>query len=112
MLLFILFLFLSTFTEGKTLYVSVDGNDNKQGTQSDPFKSISQASKLAEPGDTIFVMNGIYRERVAPPKSGTEGKPITYKKVNSSVKSLLRGSDEWSPSWKRHQRKCLFRRTG
>ena len=64
----IISLFLSTFGEGKTLYVSVEGNDNNQGTRSDPFKSISQASKIAEPGDTVFVMKGIYRERVAPPK--------------------------------------------
>ena len=60
LLLFTLFsLFSKTcIAEGKTFYVSVDGNDKKQGTQSDPFRSINHASKLAEPGDKIFVMNG------------------------------------------------------
>ena len=29
----IISLFLSTFGEGKTLYVSVEGNDNNQGTK-------------------------------------------------------------------------------
>ena len=103
----IISLFLSTFGEGKTLYVSVEGNDNNHGTRSDPFKSISQASKIAEPGDTVFVMKGIYRERVAPPKSGTEGKPITYK-GSKLGEVFIKGSDEWSPSWKRHQGNIYF----
>ena len=104
LLLFTLFSLFSKIciAEAKTFYVSVDGNDKKQGTQSDPFRSINHASKLAEPGDTIFVMNGIYRERVAPPKSGSPGKPITYKGEELG-KVFLRGSNEWSPSWKHHK---------
>lgn len=44
-----------------------------------PFKSIMAAARLAQPGDTITVHAGIYREYVNPPRGGTsEADRITY----------------------------------
>ena len=45
-----------------------------------PLKTISAAAELAQPGDTITVHAGIYRERVTPPRGGTSDKNrITYR---------------------------------
>ena len=85
--------------DGKTIVVSIDGADSGKGTEKAPFKTIGHASKLAEPGDTILVKKGIYRERVAPPKSGIPGRPITYKGEELGT-VFIRGSDQWSPTWK------------
>jgi alpha-N-arabinofuranosidase len=44
-----------------------------------PLKTISAAAELAQPGDTITVHAGVYRERMDPPRGGTsDGQRITY----------------------------------
>jgi hypothetical protein len=44
-----------------------------------PLKTISAAAELAQPGDTITVHAGVYRERVDPPRGGTsDTSRITY----------------------------------
>ncbi len=71
-----------TELDGRTLHVSVQGNDKNPGTQSKPLQTISAAALLAMPGDTVLVHEGIYRERVNPPRGGTsDEKPITYMAV-------------------------------
>ncbi len=49
-------------------HVSVAGNDRNAGTQEAPLRTIQRAADLAQPGDTITVHEGIYRERVDPPR--------------------------------------------
>ena len=67
---------------GKVWFVNV--SDPKasdapgSGTKAVPFKSISPAAALAQPGDTVMVGAGVYRERIAPARSGTPDAPITY----------------------------------
>ncbi|WP_423126984.1 right-handed parallel beta-helix repeat-containing protein [Gaoshiqia sp. Z1-71] len=64
---------------GKTYYVSINGNDKNPGTQKKPLQTISAAALLAMPGDTVLVYEGIYRERVNPPRGGlSDDKRITY----------------------------------
>ena len=46
------------------LYVSVAGNDIFPGTIEQPFRTIQHAADTAEPGDTVLIRGGIYRERV------------------------------------------------
>jgi alpha-N-arabinofuranosidase len=52
-------------------HVSVHGNDAHEGTTRFPLRTISAAAVRAMPGDTITVHQGVYRERVAPPRGGT-----------------------------------------
>ena len=73
--------------EGRTLlsswYVSAgSGSDLNQGTLGQPFQTIQQAAKLAQPGDTVFIRGGIYRETVIPAHSGTAAAPIVYQPYN------------------------------
>lgn len=54
----------------RTLIVSVAGADSADGTDAKPYRTISAAAAFAQPGDTILVKPGIYRERVTPPRGG------------------------------------------
>ena len=74
----------------------VTGSDENNGSLSEPFKTIQTASNIAQPGDSIFVQPGVYRERVSPPRGGFSGKPIVYKSVIKN-KAIIRGSVEWKP---------------
>jgi hypothetical protein len=58
----------------KEFHVSVNGNDQDKGSRSKPFKTISAAARVAQPGDVITVHAGVYRERIAPPRGGTSDK--------------------------------------
>ncbi len=55
--------------------VSKDGNGSKQM----PYKNISDAAKVAKPGDEVIVAPGVYRENVNPYFGGTEENRIVYR---------------------------------
>lgn len=73
-------------------------NDANPGTPSAPLKTISQAAWVAQPGDTVRVHPGIYRERVAPRLGGTEAEPILYEAVEGAP-VVIRGSDVLDVGW-------------
>ena len=55
-----------------TYYVSVSGNDGSDGqSQATAFRTITHAMNRAQPGQTIYVMNGTYNEHVFITTSGT-----------------------------------------
>ena len=62
---------LSMAAHATTFYVATNGRDANRGTDSSPLRTIQHAANLAQPGDTIIVHEGIYRERVSPPRGGT-----------------------------------------
>lgn len=84
----------------RTIYVSNKGNDNNFGTTGQPVKTIQKAADMAMPGDTVYVFEGTYRERVAPPRGGTEGNEIVYR-GEPGKNVIIKGSDVWRPDWKR-----------
>jgi Right handed beta helix region/Protein of unknown function (DUF1565) len=73
-------------------------NDDRTGTREFPFKTISRAAELAEPGDTVLVHEGVYRERVAPARGGEEERPIIYAAAPGET-VVIKGSDVWRPEW-------------
>lgn len=75
-----------------------NASDKNPGTSSLPFSTISQAAALAQPGDTVLVRAGIYRERVAPPRGGEPGKPIVYLAATGE-EVYIKGSEVWQPEW-------------
>ncbi|MBN3906140.1 MAG: right-handed parallel beta-helix repeat-containing protein [Nostoc sp. NMS1] len=53
---------IGTKTTPKTYYVSVTGNDKNSGlSNSSAFRTIQKAANLTNPGDTVLIMNGVYR---------------------------------------------------
>ncbi len=63
-------------------YVDANVSDTGNGSKEQPFASISEAAKIALPGDEVIVANGIYREYVDPAHGGTKDKRITYRAAN------------------------------
>ena len=51
-------------------HVSTTGWEGNDGSYSKPFKAISAAARIAQPGDVITVHEDIYRERINPPRGG------------------------------------------
>lgn len=51
--------------------------DDNPGTAEAPLKTISAGVKLLQPGDTVLVETGVYRETVTIEQGGEAGKPIT-----------------------------------
>ncbi|THU39640.1 hypothetical protein FAM09_14175 [Niastella caeni] len=60
-------------------YVSPDGSDGNTGTINNPLRNINTALSKVLPGDTVFVRNGTYAEKIVFPKSGRLDKYITLK---------------------------------
>jgi Ca-dependent carbohydrate-binding module xylan-binding/Protein of unknown function (DUF1565) len=60
-------------------YVSTTGSDSNLGTSSSPVKSITKASQLAKPGDTVLVDGGVYNGLVTINANGTASAPVTFK---------------------------------
>ena len=84
----------------KDYHVSTGGIDSNPGTRSKPFKIISRASEIAQPGDTITVHEGIYREEITPPRGGiSDDKRIIYQAAEGQ-KIVIKGS-EIVKGWKK-----------
>jgi len=86
---------------GITYHVSQAPNasDENPGTAEAPFRTVSHAAQIAQPGDTVLVHAGIYRECVRPVRGGTgPDNMITYQAAPGE-KVILRGSELFSPQW-------------
>jgi parallel beta-helix repeat protein len=76
---------LISMNSGTTYYVSGSGNDNNNGrSASSAFRTIQKAANLTQPGDTVLIMNGEYKNSnpgqvVHITRSGTANAWITYK---------------------------------
>ena len=77
----------------REFHVSINGDDTNAGTRSAPLRTIQRAADLAQPGDVVTVHEGVYRERVNPPRGGlSEGQRITYQAAPGE-KAVITGSE-------------------
>ena len=75
------------------LNVALSGDDANPGTQAAPLRTIQRAADLARPGDAITVHEGVYRERVKPPRGGeSDAKRIVYQAA-AGEKVEIKGSE-------------------
>jgi alpha-N-arabinofuranosidase len=80
-------------THASQFHVATSGNDANRGTASAPLRTIQRAAALAQPGDVITVHEGVYRERVNPPRGGTaDTKRIVYEAAEGE-KVEVKGSE-------------------
>ncbi|MGA2256174.1 MAG: carbohydrate-binding protein [Thermoguttaceae bacterium] len=74
-------------------HVSMLGNDAGDGSNASPLRTISAAAKLAQPGDVITVHEGVYRERISPPRGGeSDARRIVYQAA-PGAKVVVKGSE-------------------
>ena len=62
------------------MQIYVDGNAVRSGNgqKEYPFQTISEAAKIARPGDEVLVAPGVYREYVDPANAGCESMSATH----------------------------------
>jgi hypothetical protein len=78
----------------REIHVAVKGCNHAEGTLTNPLRTISEAAKLAMPGDRVIVHEGEYREWVKPQEGGTsETKRITYQAA-AGEKVIIKGSEQ------------------
>jgi hypothetical protein len=90
------FLFVGKFRSefSHTYYVSTMGDDLETGKEKGkPLATIQKALQLAQPGDTIELADGEYRENIHSMRNGKKSAPITLK---GSRKALLTGNDSYN----------------
>jgi len=75
-----------------TWYVATNGVDTAVGSEAAPFRSIQHAAELAQPGDTVTIRGGTYRESVVPSRSGEAGRPIVFRGAPGE-RVVIDGSD-------------------
>ncbi len=59
-------------------YVAPGGDDTHPGTLAQPWRTLSRANAMVEPGDTVYVRAGTYPEQIIPAREGVAGRPIVY----------------------------------
>lgn len=62
----------------KGFFVSLSGNNNNTGSYANPWRTIQKAADTVKPGDTVYVREGTYYERVLMKTSGEAGRIITF----------------------------------
>ena len=99
--------FFASALAAREYHVSPAGNNSNDGSARKPLQTISAAAQLAQPGDTITVHAGTYRERINPPRGGTsDSARITYQaapgeKVEIKGSETVKGWTEVQPGvWK------------
>ena len=63
---------------GQNYYVSPKGSDRNDGSLKHPWMTIERAASWLLPGDTVHVLAGAYRGRIATAASGVPDARITY----------------------------------
>lgn len=74
----LLLVFLLLPASARDIFVAPSGDDSAAGSAEAPLRTIAHAASLAQPGDTVQIRAGLYREGGIQPVSGTEGAPITF----------------------------------
>ncbi|MEN8228999.1 MAG: right-handed parallel beta-helix repeat-containing protein [Bacteroidota bacterium] len=77
----------------KEYHVSREGDDLNKGSSMSPFRTISKAAEVAQPGDVITVHEGIYRERVNPPRGGSSDQHRIVYQAAEGEKVEIKGSE-------------------
>lgn len=98
--IFITVIFGSEGVFAREIHVSKMGSDSASGSHARPYLTINKAASIVQPGDTIIVHAGTYREWVKPIRGGTDdNKRITYRAAPGE-EVFIKGSERIT-SWTR-----------
>lgn len=89
---------------GRIIHVATDGNDEEDGTDKRPYRSISRAAEMAFPGDTVLVRGGVYREWIRPRRGGTSDQCRISYVGTPGERVIVKGSEEVT-GWERVSRR-------
>lgn len=102
----VLLLSLSSTTLATVYYTAAEdpaANDSNPGTEALPWKTIQKGADTMQPGDTLRIKRGTYRETVTIHTSGAPGAYITYEVDPADAGSVvIKGSDKYQ-NWQAHE---------
>ncbi|MBB5439621.1 hypothetical protein HDC92_003314 [Pedobacter sp. AK017] len=81
-------------------HISTNGSDKGSGSKLCPFKTISRATTVTNPGDVVIVHEGVYRELVAPYLGGRSNNERIVYRAAVGERVEIKGS-EIAKGWKR-----------
>jgi hypothetical protein len=82
------------------LHVATTGSDQAEGSADQPLRTINRAAAIAQPGDTVLVHGGEYREWVQPQRGGlSDRRRITYTPA-AGERVVIKGSEQVT-GWER-----------
>ncbi len=90
----------STGALARDIHVAKTGNDSASGSDAQPYLTISRAASEAQPGDTVIVHAGTYREWVKPVRGGADGNRRIVYRAAPGEEVLVKGSERVT-SWTR-----------
>ncbi|MCK5174163.1 MAG: carbohydrate-binding protein, partial [Planctomycetes bacterium] len=79
--------------QAREYHVATTGLDSNKGSQAKPFLTIQHAADIAQPGDTVTVHKGVYRERINPPRGGTSDDNRIVYQVARGENAVIKGSE-------------------
>lgn len=89
-------------TFSKTYYVDngdANADDSGPGTRARPFRTISKAAGLLQPGERVVIASGVYRECVCPARGGTSPAQMISYEAAPGAKVVIRGSEVLKDGW-------------
>ncbi|MFZ2641561.1 MAG: right-handed parallel beta-helix repeat-containing protein, partial [Verrucomicrobiia bacterium] len=84
---------LAVTVQAAEFHVAPNGNDTNPGAKTAPLRTIQRAAELAQPGDFITVHEGVYRERINPPRGGASDKKRIVYQAAPGEKVEIKGSE-------------------
>jgi alpha-N-arabinofuranosidase len=81
------------FAHAAEIHVAPSGDDGNPGTENKPFRTIQRAADAAQPGDIITVHEGVYRERIDPPRGGTSDAERIIYQAAAGAKAVITGAE-------------------
>src|SRR3954447_2831474 len=75
------------------LHVATAGSDTADGSEATPFRTIGRAAAIAQPGDTVLVHAGEYREWVAPRRGGLRDQRRIIYEAAAGEHVVIKGSE-------------------
>ncbi len=78
---------LSTNLKAATFYVAPNGNNNNNGSKNQPFATVQRAQDAVEPGDTVYIREGIYQIPAGQIAADEEFRRANYACVTHLTKS-------------------------
>ncbi|MBI5819941.1 MAG: DUF1565 domain-containing protein [Verrucomicrobia bacterium] len=84
---------LAVTVQAAEFHIASNGNDTNPGAKTAPLRTIQRAAELAQPGDVITVHEGVYRERINPPRGGTSDKKRIIYQAAPGEKVEIKGSE-------------------
>jgi len=100
-------------TFSKTYYVdntSSKSDDNGPGSKTRPFRTISKAAQVLQPGERVVIASGTYRECVRPARGGSGPAQIISYEAAPGATVVIKGSELLKDGWQ--QESISMRRFG